>query len=61
MAERDADISLRCVSFFAVNEFVPGWLTEWMFNSRVQVGDGHEDVVVGQTFGNRLGHPGMIP
>ena len=61
MSKCDADDGLRCVPFFAVNEFVAGWLAVWMFNSRVQIDDGLEDVVAVQTFGNRLGHPGMIP
>lgn len=49
-----------CVSFVGVDDFVAGWLSEWMLNSRVQIGDGLEDVIVGQTFGNRLGHGNMI-
>ena len=47
MAKCDANDGLRCVSFFAVNEFVAGWLSKRMFNSRVQIGNGLENVVAG--------------
>ena len=58
MPESQPDDRLGRVAPAVVDEFVAGGRPERVLDPGVQVGERPEDVLSGQTFGDRLGHGG---